>query len=373
MPDQPPAPSRREQARALAATRRRLFLVGSVVSLAAPLVLWASGLSSWLWGVLDDWPALTGVPVYVALVTLILTLVATPLAYYGGFVLTHRYGLSTQSVSGWLVDWVKSTVLGLVLATAAASVFYACHSAFPTFWWLPFGVAATLAILTLTFMAPYVIVPIFFKPQPLDDPDMVALIESLADRAGTSVAGVSRLDFSRRTNEANAAVIGYGRSRRVVLADTLLSTFTPGEIESVVAHELGHHVHRDIRRLMLLQTVVMFVGLGVAALVADQLLARIGAPPLSSPASFPLAVFGAELFGLLTMPLVNAFSRRVEAQADTYAFELLGDGQAFADAMRRLADQNLAEISPPRWAEIVLYSHPPIEKRVARAEAVVRA
>ena len=357
----------------LAATRRRLFLLGSAVSLAAPLVLWASGVSSRLWEALAGWPAALAIPVYVALVTFVLTLVATPLAYYGGFVVTHRFGLSTQTTGGWLVDWAKSTALGLVLATAAASVFYAALWAFPTFWWVAFGIAATLAILALTFLAPYVIVPIFFKPQPLDDPSMVAMIENLAERAGTSVAGVSRLDFSRRTNEANAAVIGYGRSRRVVLADTLLSTFTPEEIESVVAHELGHHVHRDIARLLVLQTVVMFAGLGVAALVADPLLALVGAGPLASPATFPLMVFGAELFGLLTMPLVNAFSRRVEAEADTYAFQLLGSGRAFAEAMHRLADQNLAEQRPPRWAEIVLYSHPPIERRIARAEAVTGA
>jgi Zn-dependent protease with chaperone function len=368
-----PALDRRQQAAALAATRRRLFLIGTVVSLAAPLVLWATGVGAAAWNALAGLPVWLGIPLYVALITLMLTLVAVPLGYYGGYVLTHRYGLSTQTLRGWIVDWSKSTLLGLVLATAAGSVFYLILWATPTYWWIAFGVIATLAILTLTFIAPYVIVPIFFKPEPLDDPAMVELIESLAERAKTSVAGVSRLDFSRRTNEANAAVIGYGRSRRVVLADTLLSSFTPDEIEAVVAHELGHHVHRDVRRLMIVQTIVMFLGLGLAALVADPLLAAIGAGPLASPSTFLLVLAAAEVFGLLTMPFLNGFSRKVEAQADTYAFDLLGSGRAFADAMRRLADQNLAEERPPRWAEIVLCSHPPIAERIARAEAASRA
>lgn len=367
------APSRREQAASLAATRRRLFLLGSVVSLAAPLLLWMSGATDGLWAALNGLPGFVSVPLFVAVVTLILVLVASPLAYFGGFVVAHRYGLSTQTIGGWLADWGKSTVLSLVLSTAAGSIFYLSLWLVPAYWWLAFGIVATLAILTLTFVAPYVIVPIFFKPQPLDDPEMVSTIERLAERAGTAVAGVSRLDFSRRTNEANAAVIGYGRSRRVVLADTLLSSFTPDEIEAVVAHELGHHVNRDVGRLLIVQTVMMFAGLGLAALVADPLLRLLGAAPLASPASFPLVIAAAEVFGLLTMPLVNAFSRTVEAAADTYAFELLGSGRAFAGAMRRLADQNLVEERPPRWAEIVLYSHPPIERRIARAEAVAGA
>src|SRR5205085_1232033 len=131
-----------------------------------------------------------------------------------------------------------------------------------------------------------------FKPRPVDDPGIVLMIQELVKKAGTVVAGVSRLDFSRRTNEANAAVIGYGRSRRVVLADTLLDSFPAREIRAVVAHELGHHVHRDVPRLLGLQAVVMLIGLGLGAVVGDPLLNMLGAEPLSSPASYPLAVAG---------------------------------------------------------------------------------
>ena len=368
-----PRPSRRAKAAELARTRRRLFLTGTVLGLVAPWAIWASGLSGVLLGVFGGPGSWLGLPVYVAIVTLLLVVISTPLSYYGGYVVGHRYGLSTQSVGGWFADWLKSTVLGVVLATGAASAFYLTVSWFPTLWWAVFWLEAMAALVLLTFIAPYVIVPIFFKPRPVDDPGIVLMIEELVKRAGTTVAGISRLDFSRRTNEANAAVIGFGRSRRVVLADTLLETFPALEIRAVVAHELGHHVHRDVLWLLVLQGGMMLAGLAFAAAFGDPLLQLVGAGSIGDPATYPLLIAAASLFGLLTMPLTNAISRAVEARADTYSFKLLGDGRPFAAAMRRLADQNLAEERPPLWAEWLLYTHPPIWRRVERAEAAHHA
>jgi STE24 endopeptidase len=248
-------------------------------------------------------------------------------------------------------------------------VFYVTIWAAPSLWWVLFWLEAMAAIVVLTFVAPYVLLPLFFKPKPVDDPGLVMMIEDLVRQAGTSVAGVSQLDFSRRTHEANAAVIGFGRSRRVVLGDTLLESFTPSEIRAVVAHELGHHVHRDVTKLLAVQAVVMAVGLGLAALIGEALLSLVGAEPLANPAAYPLIALAVSVFTLLCLPAVNWFARLVEADADSYAIRLVGDGRPLAAAMRRLADQNLAEERPPRWAEILLYTHPPIWRRVARAEA----
>ncbi len=361
--------SRRAQAAALAATRRRLFVVGTLVGIAAPWALWASGLSADLWASLQSTSLWLAVPIQVGVLTLVLTLVATPLSFYGGFVVGHRYGLSTQTFGGWVSDWLKSTVLMVVLTTAGASLFYATIWGAPSLWWLLFWLEAMAAVIALTFVAPYVILPLFFKPKPVDDPGMVMMIEDLVKQAGTAVAGVSQLDFSRRTHEANAAVIGFGRSRRVVLGDTLLASFTPSEIKAVVAHELGHHVHRDVTRLLAVQAVVMALGLGLAAAIGDPLVRLFGAESLGSPAAYPLLTLAVSVFGLICLPAVNGYARSVEADADSYAVQLLGDGRPLAAAMRRLADQNLAEERPPRWAEILLYSHPPIWRRVERAEA----
>jgi STE24 endopeptidase len=366
------APSRRELAARLAATKRQQFLLRTALGIIAPLALWASGLSDALWQAVTGWPRWYAVAAQSNLLTLLLLLISMPQDYFSGYVVRHRYGLSTQTLGGWLADWAKTTLLLLILTTGAACVFYGTVWSSATFWPVLFWLAAMAAIVLLTFIAPYVFVPLFFKPQPVDDPGVVMVIEDLVRKAGTTVAGISRLDFSRRTNEANAAVIGFGRSRRVVLADTLLATFTPSESRAVVAHELGHHIHRDVPKLMAVQAVVMALGLGLGAPLAEPLLRTLGAGPLASPASYPLLVLAATVFGLLCLPFMNAVSRAIEAHADTYAFNLLGDGRSFAAAMRRLADQNLAEERPPRWAEILMYTHPPIWRRVARAEAANR-
>ena len=361
--------SRRAQAAALAATRRRLFFVTSIVGIVAPWALWASGLSAWLWGALQSTSIWLALPVHLGVLTLILALIATPLSFYGGFVVGHRYGLSTQTLGGWIADWVKSTVIALVLTTVAACLFYATLWAAPSLWWLLYWLEAMAAVVVLTFVAPYVFLPLFFKPKPVEDPGVVMMIEDVVRQAGTTVAGVSQLDFSRRTHEANAAVIGFGKSRRVVLGDTLLESFTPSEIKAVVAHELGHHIHRDVAKLLVIQAVVMALGLGLAAVLGEQLVRLFGAASLGDPAAYPLLALGVSVFGLICLPAVNAFARYVEAEADAYAINLVGDGRPLAAAMRRLADQNLAEERPPRWAEILLYTHPPIWRRVERAEA----
>jgi len=361
--------SQRAQAAALAATRRCLFVVGTVVGIVAPWALWASGLSTWLWGALESTSIWLALPVHLGVLTLILALIATPLSFYGGFVVGHRYGLSTQTLGGWLADWLKSTVIALVLTTVAACLFYATLWAAPSLWWLLYWLEAMAAVIVLTFVAPYVFLPLFFKPKPVEDPGVVMMIEDLVRQAGTTVAGVSQLDFSRRTHEANAAVIGFGKSRRVVLGDTLLESFTPSEIKAVVAHELGHHLHRDVAKLLVIQAVVMALGLGLAAVLGEQLARLFGAATLGDPAAYPLLALGVTVFGLICLPAVNAFARYVEAEADEYAIDLVGDGRPLAAAMRRLADQNLVEERPPRWAEILLHPPPPIWRRVERAEA----
>ena len=361
--------SRRQQAAELAATKRRLFLLGTGVGIVAPWALWGSGLSSGLWASLDAFSPWLGVPIQVGVITLLLATISTPQSFYGGYVVGHRYGLSTQSVGGWIADWVKSTALIVVLTTIAASLFYATIWTVPSYWGLAFWLEAMAGVIVLTFVAPYVFVPLFFKPKPVEDPGVVLLIEDLVRQTGTTVAGVSQLDFSRRTQEANAAVIGFGKSRRVVLGDTLLASFTPSEIRAVVAHELGHHIHRDVPKLLAVQAAVMAVGLALAAAFGDPLVQLFGAASLADPAAYPLLTLGIALYGLLCLPAVNWFARAVEADADTYAVQLLGDGRPLAAAMRRLADQNLAETWPPRWAEILLYTHPPIGRRVERAEA----
>lgn len=379
--DPPPTtrhPTPAQQARRLGAARRRLFLASTAAGLALPFAIWASGLSAVWWGSLawlplDHWPALA---VFVLLVLLVLTLGGLPFSWYGGYRLSHRFKLSRQSARAWLADWLKAALLGLLLGGLALLVFYAAIALAGPAWWLLFATAACLATLFLTFVAPYVILPLFYRLQPLEDETVVRAIRELAADAKAEVREVSTLDFSRKTVEANAAVIGIGRSRRVVLADTLLTEFSLPEVRSVVAHELGHHVHRDVPRLLLVQGALIWSGSALAGLLGESLLRRWAyavrpdelSGGLAEPANLPLLLFAAQLFGLLSMPLVNALSRRLESAADTFALKLTDDPAAFISAMRKLADQNLAEAQPPRWAELLLHSHPAFARRIRAAE-----
>ncbi|MBV9175207.1 MAG: M48 family metallopeptidase, partial [Chloroflexi bacterium] len=365
-----PPDSQRERAAAqLGAERRRLWLVGVVISLAAPLVPYLTGTWETVWyGVAaTPLPFAASVVFFLVFVHLALSIVALPLGYYGGFVLSHAFGLSRQTKTAWAIDWLKGTLVAVLLGTLFGGAFlWTVIAAGPNWWWV-FGIAASIAGLALVFVMPYVLVPLFFKMRPLEDVETVARIHALVNRAGAPVKDICTLDFSRRTAEANAAVIGLGRSRRVVLADTLLAEFSPAEVDAVVAHELGHHVHRDVQRLLIGNAVLMWAGLAFAAWLRPLALPLLSLPSLAYVPGYPVLLFAVQLFYLVMSPLLNWWSRQLEARADRFALGLTRDPAAFVMAMERIGSQNLAERRPPRWAEVLLATHPPLYRRIDMA------
>jgi STE24 endopeptidase len=355
----------------LGTARRQVFYVGAVLSILAPLLPYLTG--AWEAG----WFALAalGLPLavrtimFLAAFHLLLSLMLLPVAYYSSYVLGHAFGLSRQTHRAWLVDWLKGAVLGTLLGAAVGGAFLWTVVSFGAAWWWVFGLIASSLGVALVFITPYVLVPLFFKMQPLADRATVERIHALVERAGAPVRDVCSLDFSRRTAEANAAVIGIGRSRRVVIADTLLAEFSADEVDAVVAHELGHHVHRDVQRLLLGNAVLMWLGLAVGAWLAPAALPVLSLPSLDYVPGYPVLIALVEFFFLIVSPLFNWWSRRLETNADRFALQLTDDPRAFAGAMQRLGCQNLVEYRPPRWAEVLLASHPALHRRVALARA----
>jgi STE24 endopeptidase len=212
--------------------------------------------------------------------------------------------------------------------------------------------------------------PIFNKYVPLGDEhkDLADRLLRLAERANTKVRGVFKFDMSKRTKAANAALTGIGNTRRIILGDTLINEFTPDEIETVLAHELGHHVHRDIPYLIGFGTLLTLVGFFLASLGMNWAIDYFGFNGISDVAAFPALSIILGAYGLVTMPIQNAFSRWRENMADDYALQSTGKNEAIAAAFTRLANQNLGEIDPEKWVVFLFYSHPPLGERIAKAK-----
>jgi len=211
--------------------------------------------------------------------------------------------------------------------------------------------------------------PLFNKYVPLDDEhkELADRLLELARRANTKVRGVFKYDMSKRTKAANAALTGIGNTRRIVLGDTLINEFTTDEIETVLAHELGHHVHRDIPVLITFGTLSTTLSLFLASLALKWATNYFGFTGAADVAAFPALTLIFSAYGLITMPLDNAISRWRENLADDYALQSTGKTEAFASAFTRLANQNLGEVDPEKWVVWLFYSHPPLGERIAKA------
>lgn len=367
-------PRRRDRAREYARLRRWLFFFDLLLSAAALLLLVATGLSVWLREQLASaGPGYFGlVAAFAAVLTACYSLLFLPLVYYGGFVLPHRFGLSVQTRRGWLGDYTKGTLVGLVELVIPALAVYALLLYSPVWWWLWAWVFGILFVITLVNLGPVLIFPLFFKFQPLVDEEIRRRLVALAEDAGARVRDVFVMDMSRRTRAANAALLGLGNTRRIVLGDTLWQRFGPDEIEAVLAHELGHHVHHDLWRGMALDSTIAFVGLWLADQLMRRLVGPLGLEGLADVAGAPLLLLVLGGLFVLLLPLRNGFSRRREAAADGFAVRVTRNVDAWKSALGKLADQNLAEVDPPHWAEWLLYSHPSPRHRLDAAEAARR-
>ncbi len=299
-------------------------------------------------------------------------LLSFPLDVLGGFVLPRRAGLLSQSFAGWLADKAKAAALGAAFGLMAFELFYVLLGWSPGRWWLWSAAAVAAASVVLTAVVPVWIVPLFYRLTPLEDPALRARLIALAARAGVVAAEVSVADFSRKGRTANAAVVGLGRTRRILVSDTLLASFPPEEVEVVLAHELAHHARGHPTQALGVQVVLL---VAVFALAHAGLAAGIGWLGLAGPADpagLPWLALALTAPGLLVTPLGAAWSRRLEREADADALEVTRAPAAFVAAMERLGRLNLAERQPNRLKQRLFATHPPLEERIAAARTAER-
>jgi len=291
-------------------------------------------------------------------------IILIPLNYYQGFVLPHRYGLSHQKFRGWLADRVKATVLSFLLGLVIVILVYWLMANFPDTWWLWSAIILFVLSLLLSRLTPTLLLGMFFKLEPLTDKNLKNRLMNLAKRARAQILGVFTINLSTKSTTANAMLAGWGRTRRIVLTDTLLQKYSADEIEVVLAHEMGHHLHNDIPKLITIQAIMIFLGLYLANLVLKAAAVPLGFQGPADAAGLPLLFLFVAALSVVISPLTNAFSRWMETEADKAALELSNNPQAFISAMTRLTNQNLSVADPDRWVELLFYDHPPYTKRV---------
>ncbi|HXZ31449.1 MAG TPA: M48 family metallopeptidase [Terriglobales bacterium] len=305
---------------------------------------------------------------YVVMLMGIGKLLGLGLDYYG-FHLEHHFNLSNQKLGSWLWDEAKGFLVGLLLASIAVELLYFIIRAAPQYWWLIAWAAFLALFVLMAQLAPVVLFPIFYKFEPLQDEQLKSRLVRLSEAAGTRVRGIYKWNLSEKSKKANAALTGIGNTRRIILADTLLEHYSPDEIEAVLAHELGHHVHKHIFKSIVVQAGIALAGFWAANGVLHYAMDRWHSfETLSDFANLPLLVLVSTVLSFLLLPAINAFSRFNERQADRYAFRSITNIKPFISSMNKLAEQNLAERSPSRWVEWFFHSHPAISRRVAAAE-----
>ncbi len=365
------SPDRQKKAAEYAGISRRLSFAELVLLEILLLVLVFSGFSSSIASFLDMPPVLSDV-VYALIMIVVYTLLTAPFSCYRSFVLNRRYGLSAQGFSGWLADFFQSGALTALLVVSIVAVAYWVMGVFPGTWWLVVWGILEVVSLALSILLPVVLVPMFYKTKPLVDEDLKERFRRLAGKAGASIDAVYTIEFSSKQTTANAALMGLGRTKRVVLSDTILKEYSPEEIEAVIAHELGHYKNRDFISIFVYQSVILFLSIWLTCVIAGAAAVPLGFSGISDVAALPLIFLTLWLVNTLFTPVSNTIMRRFEKAADDFALRLTGNPQAFISMMTKLTEQNLDEARPPRLVEVLTHDHPSYYNRVADAAKYVR-
>ena len=342
-------------------------LVLSLVFVAVMALLAGPGLDRWLrtWTGDNRWLRLVVLGFLYAAGFEVLTL---PLDFYSGFILEHRYQLSNQTLGRWVWRKMKGYLVGGPIGLVLLLGLYALLWFGGSWWWLWAAGAWLLVTLLLGQMLPVVILPLFYKVTPLDNPGLLEGLRRLAAGTGLKVEGVYRLHLSADTRKANAALAGLGRTRRVLLGDTLLDQFTPEEIEVVFAHEVGHHVYRHLPKMVAWSVLLSGLGFWLVDVVLRHAALGLGYPSFDDPAALPLLLLVFTVFGVVLAPVQNALSRYFERQCDRYALQRTGTPAAYRSAFIKLARINKADADPHPLVVWLFEDHPPIRQRLLMAD-----
>ena len=293
------------------------------------------------------------------------SVISFPVSYYSGFYLEHKYNLSNQTFGKWIWESFKGLLVSLIIGIPILLLFYFSLNQFGDNWWFPFAVIMFFVSVVLSQIFPVLILPIFYKLTPIDNEELKERITALAKNAKIKVENVFKFDMSKNTKKANAAFSGLGKTKRIILGDTLLDNFSDDEIETVIAHELGHYKKNHIVKNIVFGTVTSFLTLFLIALLYKSALSWFGFESITKIAALPLLAICSMLIGLIQTPLGNILSRKYEYQADEYAVKETGNAGVFIGTLEKLNEQNLGDKEPHPFVEWFFYSHPSIKNRIS--------
>ena len=357
---------RQQQARQYSKLTRRLLFIELGIGIALLLALLLSGASAKLAEFLV-FPLPLSAALYFLILAFGLGIMMAPLVYYQDFVLPHRFGLSHQKLTSWLADRTKTLALGLLLSVCLIIAAYWLIEFLPSLWWLAAWLIVLLVSLVLTLLAPTILISLFFKSEPLPDGELKQRLACLAQRAGIDIKDIFTINLSSKSTTANAMLGGFGKTRRIILSDTMLKEYSPEEIEVALAHELGHHLHHDIAKLFCVQAMAFLLAFYVANLALEGGVALFPYQSIGDIAGLPwLLMVLLALFLILRLPL-NWYSRHIELAADKAALQLSDNPEGFINLMTKLTDQNLSEAEPVHWERVLFRDHPSYNERVKLA------
>ena len=291
-----------------------------------------------------------------------------PITYYTGFYLEHKYNLSNQTFWKWIVEGIKGLLVSIVIGVPILLTFYYILNTFYSLWWLPFATIMFFISVVLAQIFPILIFPIFYKITPIENESLKERIQKLALNAKLKVENVYKFNMSKNTKKANAAFTGLGKTKRIILGDTLLENYSEDEIETVIAHELGHYKKKHIIKNIFIGTVSSFLTLFIIAFLYESSLSWFGFESLTQISAIPILALWSMLIGLIQSPLGNILSRKFEYEADEYAVIETKNPSAFKRTLEKLTDQNLGDKEPHPFVEWFFYSHPSIKNRIKAIE-----
>ncbi|MGD1006121.1 MAG: M48 family metallopeptidase [Ignavibacteriaceae bacterium] len=293
-----------------------------------------------------------------------------PVNYYTEFYLEHKYNLSNQTFLKWIWENTKTLLVSGAISIPVLLIFFYSLNKFNLLWWLPFAIILFVISVILARIVPVFILPIFYKIVPVENVDLINRIRALAGGAGIKVENVYKFNLSKNTKKANAAFTGIGKSKRILLGDTLLESYSADEIETVIAHELGHYKRKHIIKNILIGTASSFLTLFLIAYLYNLSLSWFGFTTVVQIAAIPLLSLWAMIISLILNPLSNMLSRKFEYEADEYAIHSTNKREAFIATLEKLTDQNLGDREPHPLVEWFFYSHPSIKNRVAALKRI---